>query len=233
MFRNLFVAAILAALCAGLTTSAIQHFRLTPLIFAAEAYEGEEAHVHEQGGEVAAAEAHAHDEDEWMPQDGFERTAYTVISNIFIAAGYALIIGAVSLFFNLPITLGTGLLWGIGGFAAFALAPAFGLPPGLPTMPIADTLARQIWWGGTALATGAGLLLYAKIRAPWALAVAVVLIALPHVIGAPQPPDEPTGVPASLAASFAAAVLFNAAVFWAVLGLALGRFNDYFRSRSA
>src|SRR5688572_8759235 len=54
MFRNLFVAAILAALCAGLAFTVIQQSRLTPLIFAAEAFESAaepaaEAHTHAPG----------------------------------------------------------------------------------------------------------------------------------------------------------------------------------------
>jgi cobalt transporter subunit CbtA len=229
MFRNLFFAALVAALCAGLVTSVIQHFRLTPMIFAAEAFEGagEEAHSHEEG-----TPAHSHGEDEWMPQDGLERTAFTVASNILAAAGYALIIGAVSVLFNVPINGATGLLWGLAGFAAFTLAPSFGLPPGLPTMPVADTLARQLWWAATAIATGAACLLLAKNRAGWALAVAVALLVVPHVIGAPQPPDEATGVPAGLAAGFAAAVITNGAVFWIVLGLAFGAVNDRLAARN-
>lgn len=236
MFRNLFFAAVLAALCAGLVTSAVQYLRVTPLIFAAEAYEGEGG-GHDHGEEAAAATehtheagtpAHSHGDDEWMPQDGFERTGYTVLANVLMAAGYALIIGAVSVLFNLPITWATGLLWGLGGFAAFTLAPSFGLPPGLPGMPVADTLARQLWWAFAAISTGAAFVLAAKFRAPWALAVAIVLIALPHVVGAPVPPAEATGVPAGLAASFAAAVIVNGAVFWVLLGVAFGRLNDYF-----
>ena len=236
MFRNLFFAALVAALCAGLVTSAVQYFRVTPLIFAAEAYESEG--VQNQSNAAANHEhaegmpAHNHGENEWMPQDGFERTAYTVLANILMAAGYALIIGAVSVLFNLPITWSTGLLWAVGGFAAFSLAPAFGLAPGLPGMPVADTLARQLWWAGTALATGGALLLTAKFRAPWALALAIALAILPHLIGAPQAPDEATGVPASLAASFASAVLFNAAVFWIVLGVTFGRMIDYLVARN-
>ena len=235
MFRNLFFAALVAALCAGLVTSVIQHFRLTPMIFAAEAFEGaaeeahgEVAHAHEEG-----TPAHSHGDDEWMPQDGLERTAFTVAANIFAAVGYALIIGALAVLFNVPINGTTGLFWGIAGFAAFTLAPSFGLPPGLPTMPVADTFARQLWWAGTAIATGAAFLLLAKYRVSWALAVAVALLVAPHIIGAPQPPDEATGVPAGLASSFAAAVIVNGAVFWAVLGLVFGWVNDRLAARHA
>lgn len=240
MFRTLFLAAILAALCAGLVTSGFQYFRLIQLIVAAESYEGEEEHDHaheegaaEAGGETATA-AHAHDEDEWMPQDGLERTAYTVVANLLMAAGFAFVITAASLVFNLPVNSATGYLWGIGGFIAFSLVPALGLPPGLPGMPVADTAARQVWWIFAAASTGLGLLLVAKLRhAVWAVGLAVVLILLPHQIGAPQPPLEETGVPASLSAAFVSAVLANGLIFWVVLGVAYGYVNDTIARRAA
>jgi cobalt transporter subunit CbtA len=225
MFRNLFVAAVLAALCAGLINSAIQHFRVTPLILHAESFEGE-AHTHD-----AATPAHSHDEDAWAPQDGGERTAYTVLANLLLAAGFALVIGAISLLFNLPITFANGALWGLAGFLVFSLAPAYGLAPGLPGMPTAEVLPRQVWWWATVISTGAAVLLLAKTRAGWAFALAAVLVAAPHIVGAPQPPDEHTSVPAQLAIQFATAALGTAAVFWLVLGLVFGRLNDMFAAR--
>lgn len=238
MFRNLFFAALVAALCAGLVTSAFQAWRVTPLIYAAEAYEGSEVpHSHAEGTpeheHAEPAAAHAHDADEWMPQDGFERAAYTVLANLLMAAGYALVIGAVSVLFNLPITFANGALWGAAGFAVFALAPALGLPPGLPGMPVADTFARQLWWAGAALSTGAALVLAAKVRAPWALAVAIALLVLPHFFASPRPSDLATAVPAPLAAEFVATVLYNGAIFWVALGLAFGRMADFLASRPA
>ena len=234
MFRNLFFAAVLAALCAGLLNSAIQHFRVTPLILAAEHYEGEaHAHSHEGGSADAAAAAHLQAENEWAPQDGFERTAYTVLANVLVAISFALILMALSLFADLPITFGNGALWGMAGFLAVSLAPAFGLAPELPGMPAGEVLPRQIWWFGTVLATGGAILIIAKTRAAWAFAVAVLLIAAPHIIGAPQPPDQNSAVPAHLATEFAAAALGTAAVFWVVLGLLFGRFNDLFARRAS
>lgn len=230
MFRNLFLAAILAALCAGLVTSVFQHFRLIPLIIAAESYEGDDHdHAVEEGEAVAG---HTHDEDEWMPEDGLERTAYTVLANLLVAAGFAFLLTAIALVFNLPVTPATGILWGVAGFAAFSLAPALGLPPGLPGMPVADTAARQLWWVFAAGATVAGLVLLVKIRALWVIAVAVFLILVPHFIGAPQPPLEATDVPAPLAAAFASAVLANGLVFWVTLGVTYGFLNQRFE-RSA
>jgi cobalt transporter subunit CbtA len=114
------------------------------------------------------------------------------------------------------------LLWGIAGFAAFALAPAFGLPPELPGSVAADLFPRQAWWIGTAVATAAaiGLMLFAS--ASWAIPVGVALLIAPHVIGAPHPPAGAGLVPAELAAAFAARSLGINAAFWALLGLATG-----------
>lgn len=241
MFRNLFLAALCAAICAGLVTSVVQHFRLTPMIFAAESFEGAapaEAHGHDAAAPAGAAHTHAdgashdHGDDEWMPQDGVERSAFTAFSNIAAAAGFALILGAVALLFNLPITAATGLAWGVAGFAVFTLAPSFGLPPGLPTMPVAETFARQVWWIGTAFATGAAILLVVKQRALWALGVAIVLVALPHLIGAPQPPAEPSAIPPGLAAGFASAVIVNGAIFFVVLGVVFGYVADRLAART-
>lgn len=232
MIRNLFLAALIAAFGAGSVYSLIQQWRVTPLILAAETYEGApaEEHAHDAGAAAheheAAAPAHEHGADEWAPQDGVERTGYTILANILAAAGFALVLGAVSMFAGLPITLANGLLWGLGGFAAFQLAPSFGLAPELPGMPAADLGARQAWWIATVAATGAALVLVAKVRTAWALGVAVVLIALPHLIGAPAAPDEASAVPAHLATEFAAATLGSGAVLWLLLGLGFGFVSD-------
>ena len=248
MIRNLFAAALLAALCAGLVTAGLQHFRVTPLILHAETFEGEGGHSH---GEAAVAAEHDHAEgtpahtheaaaavtavaaEEWAPQDGLERTAYTTLATVLAAAGFALLIGAVSMFAGVPITFANGFLWGIAGFLTFSLAPAYGLAPELPGMPAADLVARQVWWVGTALATGAACLLLARTRAGWAFAVAVALVAIPHIIGAPPAPDEASAVPAHLATEFAAITLGTALVFWLVLGTVFGKLNDVFAARSA
>jgi cobalt transporter subunit CbtA len=248
MIRNLFAAALIAALAAGLLTAAIQHFRVTPLILHAETFEGEGGHSH--GAEPAVAAEHEHAEgtpahthdaaattvaepEEWAPQDGFERTAYTTLATVLAAAGFALVIGAISMFANIPISFANGFLWGIAGFIAFSLAPAYGLAPELPGMPAAEVFPRQLWWAGTAIATGAAILLLAKTRAGWAFAVAIALVVVPHIIGAPAAPDEPSAVPAHLATEFAAVTLGTSLVFWLVLGTLFGKLNDVFAARSA
>ncbi|UXN73745.1 CbtA family protein [Devosia sp. A8/3-2] len=154
-----------------------------------ETFEGEGGHSHGEAATVAdhehapgtAEHSHAAAAEEWAPQDGFERTAYTTLATVLAAAGFATVIGAISMFANIPITFANGLLWGAAGFVTFSLAPAYGSAPELPGMPAADLFARQLWWTGTALATGAAFVLLAKARASWAIAVSVALIAAPHI----------------------------------------------------
>jgi cobalt transporter subunit CbtA len=116
----------------------------------------------------------------------------------------------------------TALLWGIAAFAATSLAPALGLSPELPGSAGAPLLSRQIWWVATALCTGGGIFLLARIEYTTAKIVGVVLILAPHIIGAPHTPKFKSTAPAELAAQFAATSLVVSAVLWALLGLAVG-----------
>jgi cobalt transporter subunit CbtA len=229
LFQRIFFAAVLAGLAAGLVMSGIQQWKVAPLIIAAEAFEtAEPAHEHTVAADASApvaVAAHEHDEDAWAPQDGFERTAYTVLADVLGSLGFALILVAVSVLFKLEITVANGVVWGLCGWIVFHLAPAFGLPPELPGMAAADLGARQIWWWGTALATAAAFLLIAKLRNPAAIAIGAVLILLPHVIGAPAAPEDASAVPAHLATAFAASALTASAVFWLLVGPLIGYFN--------
>jgi cobalt transporter subunit CbtA len=117
-----------------------------------------------------------------------------------------------------------GVLWGLAGFAAFSLAPAFGLPPELPGAVAADLALRQLWWIATAALTILGLGLLVFGHGKWPLPVGLALIAAPHLVGAPHPGDGSGSAPPELAAAFAARSLVVAAIFWSVLGWACGTF---------
>ena len=228
LFQRIFFAAVLSGLAAGFALAAIHQWRAAPLILAAEVYENA-APEREQATEAEAAAPHEHDVEAWAPQDGTERTVYTVLADILTSLGFALVLAAVSVLVGIDITLRNGLLWGLGGFVATALAPNFGLPPELPGMPAADLGARQVWWWATVLLTGAGFLVIAKLRTALSIAVAAVLIIAPHVIGAPQLVGEhESTVPAHLATSFAATTLASSAALWLILGPLLGYLNERF-----
>lgn len=241
MFRNLFLAALAAALVAGTAMSAVQYFRVTPLILEAETYEVEAPAptpsastplLDAQTAATASAVPHEPAAEPWMPQNEVERTAYTMLANLLVAAGFALVIGAVSLIANLPITFANGALWGFGGFIVFSVAPSLGLSPALPGIPAAELLPRQIWWGGTVLATGAAALLLAKSRSALSIAIAIALAAAPHFVGAPLLTGAvESEVPPNLSASYVAATLAAAAVFWLALGATFGKFNDLLAAR--
>ncbi len=229
LFQRLFFAVLLAGLISGAAMAALQQWRVVPLIVAAEAYEGVEApaaHTHEEGTPAhshdEAAPAHDHSGDEWMPADGLERTFYTVATGIFAALGFAFVLSAASVLTGLEVTTRNGVLWGLAGFAIFQLAPAFGLPPELPGMPAADVVARQVWWWGTAAATATAIYGMVKFHNVAAVAIGIVLLLAPHIIGAPQPADHASSVPAPLAAAFAANTLAVGLPFWLTLGSLYG-----------
>jgi cobalt transporter subunit CbtA len=229
LFQRIFFAAVLSGLAAGVAMSAVQQWQVTPLILEAEVFESAApaaepaGHSHEAG-----APAHEHDADAWAPQDGAERVFYTVLANLLNSIGFALLLGAVAVLAGLEITARNGIVWGLAGFAAFQLAPAFGLAPELPGMVAADLGARQLWWWATAIATGLAALGIAKFRNWPAVVVGAALILAPHIFGAPLAPDEPTAVPAHLATEFAAKSLGAGAVFWLVVGPLFGWLNERF-----
>jgi cobalt transporter subunit CbtA len=92
------------------------------------------------------------------------------------------------------------------------------LPPELPGVPAAPLEARQLWWVATAAATASGLGLLVLRRAVWAAVLGFGLIILPHVIGAPQPTEIHTDVPAALSQQFVVAVTLTSLLFWLLLG---------------
>lgn len=89
-------------------------------------------------------------------------------------------------------------------------------------MSAAGLAARQAWWIFAAAATAAGLWLLVFPGRPAAAAAGILLIALPHLIGAPHPHAPSTQVPPELAARFAAASIVTSAAFWACLGWLAG-----------
>jgi cobalt transporter subunit CbtA len=221
MFSRILLTAVLAGLAAGLFVSAVQAVRAVPLILAAEVYEQA----------APAAAEHQHDEDAWAPEDGWERTAYTALFNLLAAIGFGLLLAA-----GMAIAghdgWRAGLAWGVAGYLTFVLAPALGLPPELPGSEAAPLLARQLWWVATAAATATGLgLILLNRRLPWIVA-GIALIALPHLIGAPQPAEHGGVVPAALAREFVLVALATGLVFWSALGALTGIVSRRFAAAS-
>jgi len=227
MFRAIVYAAVLSGIISGIFVSAVQAVRVVPLILEAEKYEAAASADVGSGNERdVGAGLESGDEDKvWAPDGVFERIAFTVSANLLAAIGYALLLAAAFAATGSG-DWHSGLLWGLGGFAAFALAPALGLPPELPGAAAAELGARQAWWGGTAAATAAGLALVVRSRHPHSAVLGILLIALPHLIGAPEPQNHEGVAPEALARAFVVASLITNFLFWAVLGAATGFFFD-------
>jgi cobalt transporter subunit CbtA len=238
MIGRVILAALLAGIAAGLLYGAIQHVRLTPLILEAEKYENAgDGHSHDhvaattttEKAPAPAPEAQAPAEEEaWAPADRTERTLFTFLSSIVAAAGFAAVLAGVSLLTGLRITRSNGILWGLAGFLAVNVATAASLPPELPGMPAGDLLARQVWWVGTIAATGIAIWLFTQRGEMWAKVAAVILVALPHIIGVPVPPTHESAVPAVISAAFAANTIAAAALMWLAIGGFLGFAMDRF-----
>jgi cobalt transporter subunit CbtA len=230
-FRSIVFSSALAGLIVGLAVTVAQHFGTIPLIQDAEVYE-QAAEVVEQpdaAGTAAPATAeHEHAAEAWEPAEGFERNALTALFNIIDWIGFGLMLTGLLVLLRRTITWREGFLWGLGGFAAFVLAPGLGLPPELPGMPAAPLGPRQIWWIATVLATAAALWLIVFNRSPVAAAVAIVLIATPHLIGAPALDEFETNVPELLAHRFVVAVTLTTLLSWTLLGGLTGYFYQRF-----
>lgn len=241
LFRTIVFTAAVAGIIAGLVLTAVQYVSTVPLIQKAETFETaaapaapasttapakpEAAHGHAHSH--ASASATDHHGGGWMPADGFERFAYTLLANIVGGIGIALVMVALS-----EITGGLhgwreGVFWGLAGFAAFTLAPSIGMPPDPPGMPAADLFARQAWWIATVVLTAGGIALLVFQRSLIGAVVGLVLIIGPHVVGAPKPEHFETAVPYTLTHDFVVAVIISSLVFWVVLGA----FAGFFRAR--
>lgn len=218
MIQRLLAAGVIAGLAVGLAIAALQHVTTTPLIVEAEVYETAAEHAH-----TPQTPAHEHAEaPAWEPAPGFQRTAATSVATSVTAVGYAFVLLALMLIAGEEIEPKRAALWGACAFAATGLATSLGLAPELPGSAAGDLVSRQVWWVGTAAATGVGLYALLRVDAPLAKLIGVVLLAAPHVIGAPHPAAPASTVPAELAARFAATSLVVHALTWILVGLGVG-----------
>jgi cobalt transporter subunit CbtA len=227
MFRRIFAAALGAGIGVGVLIAAIQQVSLVPMILQAEKYESGVVvpHQHEHGAMpalVGQANAHENHGAPMVAEDSPWRPVFTWIATTLTSVGYALLLVGAFAVSGRAVDAREGLLWGLAGFVAFALAPAFGLPPELPGSVAADLLLRQSWWIATMAATALALGLMVFVRAAWAIPVGIALLAAPHLVGAPHPAEGSGLVPPELASEFAARSLGVNAIFWALLGLATG-----------
>ena len=212
--RRIVWLALVAGALAGALTTVAQLFTTVPLILAAETYE--------HAGTPDPAGAHAYGGHGDPQSAALARSAATLLFNVLAGIGFGLILSAL-LSWQAQVGIRQGLALGGAAFLAVTLAPALGLPPELPGTASAALSERQFWWIGTAVASSIGLALLVLGRGLWAKLAGIALLLLPHVIGAPHLDGGATGGPPEvLQHRFIAASLGTTALFWLVLGTALG-----------
>ena len=204
--------ACLAGFVSGLVLTGVQTFDILPVLFEAETYEqdaGPEPSMRTTAGRHTAANGHA-------AGDG-HRLGWTAVANVGFGIGLGLLLCAVYALRS-PGTWAHGMLWGVGGYATFFLAPAAGLPPEIPGTVTEALGARQLWWLLAVTFTGVGLSLL-FLGPGWIVKVlGLILIPIPHLMGAPHTGSYSGLAPEILADRFYAATLVVNAIFWLVLG---------------
>lgn len=227
MIARALLAAVVAGLLAGLFMTAVQTWRVVPLIKIAETYENGDAETadgHDHGETRPADEAADHDHGASAALMG--RLPGTILANLVLGAGFALALAGLSLVSGRDISVQNALGWGASAWLAVQLLPSLGLPPELPGFPYVDLGARQIWWMATVAFSATGLMLLAWGSAPWAKLGGLALILAPQIYGAPQFEDFEALVPAVIASDYAVEALASTLAFWLVVALLLGWFND-------
>lgn len=205
----------------------------------ASAGQHDDGHKH-AGGNPAKDDTHshgdAHSHDEAQAHDGdhdhgdasaLMRNGMSILFAMLTYTGYALILVAAMVLAETrgaTITARTGILWGLGGFVVFHLAPGFSLAPEVPGVAAADITMRQIWWFATVGTAAVGIWLIAFGHNWIAWGVAVLLLLAPHVIGAPEPDVLAGPVPPEIAALFASRALGVGMAAWVMVGCLAGYF---------
>ena len=228
MLQRLLLSGIVSGLIVGAFVTLIHLAMVTPIILEAETYEEKAAATVSAHDHTPGTAAHSHDQAAWAPEDGWERSLFTFSANLVMSVGFALLLAAGFTLYGRDIAIRTGVVWGAAGYLAFSFLPALGLPPELPGAASADLAARQIWWIGTVAASLSGLALLAFAKR-WGQGAGLVLLILPHLIGAPHAPAGEAGaVPPELAAHFVIATMFMNAAMWIALGAASAYFFNRF-----
>lgn len=222
IFRRTIIAALFVGFLAGIALSITQIISVNPIIFKAETFEVVEEHTHA---------SHTQAEEVWAPEDGAERSVYSILANASAGVGYAAILLALMSQLQLQgltrVSLPKGIAWGAAGFIVFFVAPGIGLPPEIPGVEAAPIQHRQYWWLFAVIATGLGLLMLGFAPVKWKL-LGLPLMMLPYFLGAPHsegptfshPDSEVLATLTQLHQQFILASGASNLLFWIVLGLA-------------
>ena len=232
MIKQIFFTALLSGLLAGGVLTAIQSMGTIPLILEAEKYEDGALVDYTNNQELTLTHDEEEEEEEaWSPKDGAQRLFFTFLTNIFLATGFSFLLCVVYLYLK-EVTLLKGLISAGVGYLTFFVLPSIGLTPEVPGTLAASLEARQLWWVSTVLASaiGFGVLFFNKSRLYQGLAL--VLILVPHIVGAPHAEYHAGTAPIEIFHSFVQASFVTNGLFWLVLGLLSASLYNKFRPQN-
>jgi predicted cobalt transporter CbtA len=198
MFRRILITALLAGFLGGLGISVVQEFTTAPIIHHAEEYESK-----------GAAGGHKHGFLDQSPHSLFH-LAQAKETPPAENHGWAPSDGLERTLYSTLANIITGIGFALILVACIALSGELG--------------ARQGWWLLCVAATAAGLWMLVFRHGAYWMVAGIVLLAAPHLIGAPQPAHVGGPVPPEIAGHFVAASLVTAAIFWCALGWLSGTF---------
>ena len=216
MFKNLLLVGLLAGVVSGSFLTLLQAVTVIPLIHQAEQYEH---HLPVMGSETGQ---HEHDgpEKEWEPANGWERFAFTWFANVSIAAGFGLMMaGIMSL--HPPKSWTQAVLFGVAGYYAFFLAPAFLLPPELPGSDSSHLQSRQVIWLYTVVVSLVSMALVGFSTRPWLRLLGLVSLASPLLLFTQEDVRYSVPVPSELIEQFTRMTAVTNALLWATIGLSV------------
>ena len=158
MLNRILATAIVAGALAGVFVFSAHMVKVVPLIQAAEVYENAKAapsstadHAHGNKKEIVKASpvagngsGHGHEGEEWAPENGMERTLYTLLTDLIMGVGFGLMLTAVIAISKREVDWQKGILWGLAGFCAVTAFPALGLAPEMPGMQAAALAERHV-----------------------------------------------------------------------------------------
>ena len=243
LLRRLIWLALVAAVLVGTVHWLLVQWQAVPIIFAAEAMEDRKVsaaldvpsgheHDHQHG---SAAGGHSHEHEAWKPADGFERSAWTWVASVLLQFGLALGLLVALAFASqrqsaAAAPMRTSLVLAATGFFCLFAWPALGLPPEIPGMDAARLGSRQVWWALAAGCAGSAVASAVLLRASWRWALAVALLAVPFVVGAPHFASDPSASFDSVAATqlrqladrFVWVTVGTSLIQWVLLGLTCG-----------
>ena len=212
LFKRFLIVALVSGTLSGSLLSVMHLVGVVPLILEAEIYEKSMSETLRHDQKTMSQ----HHDGAWFPDDGFERTFYTLISNIIFSIALVLMLVAIySTSEKKPAWYGVG--WGLAGFVIFYLAPTLVYRPTLPGAIEVDLLLRQLWWIATVEGTAFGLAIIVFSKHWFLKTLGVMLVILPQLVGSP-PGEVIRTTPETLMNSFFLINFITNLLYWTFLG---------------